>query len=331
MKKEAKVPDHVEHIETEVEAGIPRGEATIGKEGKDNINVTMKNGPDIPRGSATMGKEGPANIDVATKKADLATGDGYIGHEKEVQKGMPGLSLKEKGTIIAEKEPALTKEAKTPTMVKNVEKEVEAKIPRGSATIGNEGKDNIDVAMKDGPDIPRGKATMGGESAANIDKPMKDVDVPSDSAFMGGEKAVQQGMPALDVKSKGTVIADSSRDEQIEKIAKARKDKASKVAARYLAAGLIQEAEFDAIVDDLAKLSYDRIESFAARMFSRPATVASQPQSQQVLASAVVMEPSVIQRPPEETKGDLLKSLQGAFTVGSHALDGHLKAAPEQK
>ena len=100
VRKIAKTPDHVEHIESEVEAGIPRGTATLGNEGKDNIDVPVAK-PEIPRGNATLGNESAENIDVAEKQVDIPTNNQFLGHEQEIQKDMPALEVKEKGTIIA--------------------------------------------------------------------------------------------------------------------------------------------------------------------------------------------------------------------------------------
>jgi hypothetical protein len=325
MKKEAEKAKHVENIESEVTSGIPRGKATMGNEGKDNIDKPMAK-PSIPRSTATLGKEGPDNINVATKDADVPTGNAYMGHEKEVQSKLPGNTLKEKGTIIATKDEAMKKEAKTPDHVEHIETEVEAGIPRSKATIGNESASNIDVPMAD-PKIPTGKATLGKEGPDNIDVKMDKVDVPTGNAYMGNEKEVQKGMPGLEVKEKGTIIAEQ-KGEQMEKIAQARWKKACAVVARYVAAGYIREDEQESIIEDLSKLSFERIESFAEKMFKRPATTRTAAAQGEVLTAAVVQESTALQAPQESVSKSLADQLKDTFTVGSYGLT---KAISEEK
>lgn len=318
MNKAAEKAKHVEHIETEVSSGIPRGKATMGNESEANIDKAMAS-PSIPRATATLGKEGPDNINKSMSAPDLASGMSYMGHEKEIQKSMPSNSIKEKGTVIAGKDDPMQKVAKTPEHVKNIETEVESKIPRGKATLGNEGTDNIDVKMEEAK-VPTGKATLGNEGKDNIDVPMAKVDVPSGEAYLGGEKETQKGMPGNSLKEKGTIIAEQ-KGEQVEKIAKARWQKAATVAARYMAAGLIRSEEYDSIVEDLSKLPYDRIETFASRMFQRPVVTARTAAAQgEVLTAAVVQESMGLVSPQEDSTPSFESQLKAAFTVGSHGL-----------
>lgn len=89
--KEAKKMKEVDTVEGDVEAGVPRSKATMGKEGPDNIDVKMDK-PDVPRAKATMGKEGPDNIDVKMDSPDVPIDSAYMGKEKEVQKDMPAIN-----------------------------------------------------------------------------------------------------------------------------------------------------------------------------------------------------------------------------------------------
>ena len=100
----------------------------------------------------------------------------------------------------------VVKIAATPTQVKDIEGDVEAGVPRSSATMGNEGADNIDVPMAS-PSVPRAKATMGQEGADNIDVAAGLPDVAVDSSYMGVEQSLQSNMPAINNEIKGTVIA----------------------------------------------------------------------------------------------------------------------------
>ena len=111
--------------------------------------------------------------------------------------------------------------------------------------------------------------------------------------------------------------------DQMEKIAKARWQKAATVAARYLAAGYIRQDEYDGIVDDLSKLSFERIEAFAERMFKK--TSSRTAQQGEVLTAAVVQEPTALEQPQDESKTSLEDQLKAAFTVGSHGLTNAIK------
>ncbi len=92
-KKQAKKMKEVDTVEGDVEAGVPRAKATMGKEGPDNIDVKMAD-PQVPRAKATMGEEGPDNIDVKMESPDVPIDNAYMGHEKEVQKDMPPINDK---------------------------------------------------------------------------------------------------------------------------------------------------------------------------------------------------------------------------------------------
>ena len=108
----------------------------------------------------------------------------------------------------------IVKIAATPTVVDNIEGNVEAKVPRSDAKMGEESKaDSLINKQNKGPDVPRKDAYMGKEKAADslINKELKLPDVAVDSAYMGKEKEVQTGMPAINNDIKGTVIAEKDK------------------------------------------------------------------------------------------------------------------------
>jgi len=118
----------------------------------------------------------------------------------------------------------VVKIAATPTKVKDIEGNVEAKVPRNDQKLGEESKaDSLINEPNKGPDVPRKDAYMGKEKEADsaINKELKLPDVAVDSAFMGKEKEVQKGMPAINNEIKGTVIA---KEEKVVKKAKQMKE-----------------------------------------------------------------------------------------------------------
>jgi hypothetical protein len=105
---------------------------------------------------------------------------------------------------------AIVKVAATPTVVKDIEGNVEAKVPRKDEKLGEESKVEGGLNAPDkGPDVPRKDAYMGKEKEADslINKELKLPDVAVDSSYLGKEKEVQTGMPAINNEIKGTVIA----------------------------------------------------------------------------------------------------------------------------
>jgi len=306
--KVAAKPTKIDKIEKDVGAGIPHGKATLGKEGPDNIDV-KENKPQIPTGKATLGKEGPDNIDKAMDLPDIPVDDSKIGGEKETQKGMPGINNEIKGTVIAKTAEPIKKEAAKPTQIEHIEKDVGAGIPRGKATLGKEGPDNIDV-KENKPDIPRGNAELGNEGKDNINPAADLPDVPVDDSKIGGEKETQKGMPGINNEIKGTVIAEK-REKQLARIADARHRKACQVASKLLGQRRIAEGDFDAVVEDLSKLELERIEAFADRMFRK---VASEKKADATLATAIVQQAS--EYAPEIPKPISLKDeLVNAFAL----------------
>jgi hypothetical protein len=300
--KTAEAPKKVEDIEHDVKSGIPRGKATLGNESAANIDVAEKK-PEIPRGTATMGQEQKFDA----KLPDIPVDNDTIGGEKETQKGMPATNNEIKGTVIAEKAPALQKEAKTPKLVKDIEHDVEAKIPRKEELLGKE----VKVPEKK-LDVPRGDATLGDEEKFVEKLP----DVPMDDAKMGGEKDTQKGMPAVNDEIKGTVIAEK-RERQMEKLSAGRHKKACLVAAKLVAEGKIATGDMDEVVEVLSKLELDRMEAFAAKMFKAPARTVQAA----TLPVGITQEASAYA--PEQPKS-LVEQLSEALTIGSGKLNDSL-------
>ena len=319
MNKVAKTPTKVDGIEKDVEAGIPRGDATIGNEGKDNIDV-VEIELDVPtNGGKGMAGESAENINVKATLPDIPTGKATMGDEAKVQKDMPGTNTELKGTIIANIK-SVKKVAKTPDHVEHIETEVEAGIPRGDAKLGNESSENIDKPLAQ-PGIPRGDAKLGNEGPDNIDVAVKELDVPTAGQFLGHEQEIQSGMPGLELKEKGTIIASDSREKHLKKIEQARWKKAVALAGKLLGAGTIEDQAFDDVVDVLSRVGLDQMESYASRMFPKKA-VMKQAASNAPLTQAIVQEASGLELPEPQDKD---ASLADLFTIGSKGLDENLR------
>ena len=290
-------PKLVEDIEGHVDAGVPRGNATIRNESPANFNK-----PSVPRGNATMGSE----ENFSEGLPNVAVDSSYIGGEKETQKGMPGINNDIKGTVIAKK----MKEVST------VEGDVDAGVPRGDATMGHESSDNIDVKADDA-DVPRGDATMGNEEKANLEAP----DVPIDNSFMGNEKdSIGGGINDEYL----TNVAAQKRAQQIERIAQARREEAVRTAAWLASNGRIasDKLTFDNVVSALSNFEIDKIASVAESMF--PVKTASKEDVMVKEAGngipAIVLESTALSEKSESFED----KLKGSFTIGSHLLNGKL-------
>lgn len=311
-------PKVVKTIENDVKAGVPRGNATIRNESADNIDVKMAN-PSVPRGNATMGHEGADNINVPAGLPDVAVDSSYMGVEKQIQQDMPAINNEIKGTVIA-KGDKTRKQAKQMKEIDTVEKDVKSGVPRSKATMGHEGADNIDVKMSN-PNIPRSKATMGNEGADNIDVSMTGPDVPVDSAYMGVEKEIQKDMPGINNEILKQV--QMKRDQQLERIASARREEALRTTAWLAANGRISsdKSTFDNVVTALATFEVDKIASAADQMFPVIIKTAS---TQNVVRTAGTGLPAIVissQPSQEKSFGD---KLAGAFTIGSNLLNNKL-------
>jgi hypothetical protein len=81
--KEAKQMKEIDTVEGDVEAGVPRAEATIGEEDKFTADK-----PSVPRATATMGEEEA----LSEKGPDVPIDNAYMGQEKSVQSDMPKIN-----------------------------------------------------------------------------------------------------------------------------------------------------------------------------------------------------------------------------------------------
>lgn len=325
--KTASVPKFVEHIETEVEAGVPRKEQYLGKEQSADsmINKTPAK-PNVPRSPAYMGKEKEADsmINSELKLPDVAQDSSYMGHEQEVQSGMPAIENKIKGTVIAN-DSKVTKEAKQMKEVETVEKDVEAKVPRSDAKMGEESKadSHINTPNK-GPDVPRSEAYMGKEKEADsmINESLKTPDVPIDSAYMGHEKEVQKGMPAINDEYLKQVR--QQRDDQMTKIAAAREKKANQVVA-WLVANKRIEADletFESAVSALSNFEIDRIASVADKLFPARTIRTASTEARTVEAGHTI--PAIVLESKQAGEESLTDKLSKAFTIGNSKFDKDL-------
>jgi len=318
--KLAATPKVIETVEKDVEAGVPRSKGTIGKEGPGNIDVPMKK-PEIPRGNAEMGKEGPNNINKPAGLPNIPVDTAHMGVEKEVQKDMPGINNEIKGTVIAGSNKNI-KEAKKMKEVDTVEKDVDAGVPRGKATLGKEGPDNIDV-KENKPEVPRANAEMGNEGADNINPKADGPEVPIDNAHMGHEKEVQKDMPGINDEMLKNVA--SKREIQLERIANARKIEAIKVAAKLLATSRIDENAYDNVVEALSKFELDQISKVADSMYPKQIKTASKETTDvgHGVPAIVIASQNI------DEKANFVTKLSSAFTVGSKAFNENLKRFEE--
>lgn len=304
--KLASTPTLVETIEKNDK--VPRGNATMGKEGPDNIDVPMAKKV-VPRGNATMGKEGPDNIDVQMKQVDIPVGDAYMGGEKAAQEGLPPTNTQIKGTVIAESVDIFVKDGKIEKIAKNLKEvdsvEHDVDVPRGNATMGNEGKDNIDVTP-DPLKVPRGKAIMGEEVEIKENK----ADVPMGDAYMGGEKETV-GKPANNDEMLTNVVK-AKRELQLNRIAAARETEAIKTASWLAANGRIasDKAAFDNVVKALSAFEIGQIPTVAEQMFPAKAvkTAASSQETKEASAQGFSI-PTIVQPSKINSSDDLVKNL----------------------
>ena len=318
--KVAGKPTVVKDIEGDVEAGVPRAKATMGNEGADNIDVPMAK-PSVPRANAEIGKEGPDNINPKADLPDVPVDSSYMGDEKNVQKDMPAINNKIKGTVIAEEEGKTVKEAKQLKEVDSVEGDVEAGVPRAKATMGNEGADNIDVPMAK-PSVPRANAEMGNEGADNINPKSDGPDVPVDNSYMGDEKNVQKDMPVINDKMLKNV--QQSRDVQMDRIATARKTKAIETAAKLLAQNRITEEAYEDVIEALSYMQIDRIASVADKMYPKKAVKTAHSQDR-IEATASYSVPAIVMESKSASDEiSLTDKISNAFTIGNKSFDENL-------
>jgi hypothetical protein len=215
------------------------------------------------------------------------------------------------------------KEAKQMKEIDTVEKNVDAGVPRAKATLGHEGSDNIDVAMGK-PSVPRAKATMGNEGADNIDVSATGPDVPVDSAYMGVEKDVQKDMPGINDEMLKQV--QMKREQQLERIASARRDEALRTTAWLASNGRIasDKATFDNVATALANFEVDKIVSTAESMFPEKAVKTASADS--TVKTGVGNIPAIVlaTQAPVPQAQSFQDKLEGSFTIGSKLLNDRL-------
>ena len=308
--KVAATPQKVEDISVGVEGKLKGGTGTIGNEQKFDAKK-----PVIPSNEAGSKIRGETKTIPDAKLPDVATGPATIGGEAAAQKGMPANTVEMRGRVVAGNGDAVKTAAK-PKIVEDISSDnAVGKVKGGTGTLGNEGKENIDVAAK-APAIPsRGQGSrIEGEKETIEDATLPDIPENGAGALIEGEKQTQKGMPANINTIRGRVSeADGKRDQQIARIAAARHKKACQVAAKLMGMGRIAEADYDAVIEDLSKIEVDRIEAFAERMFRNVKVASAAP----ALATPIVQEASVYS--PEMPK-KAFSDLNGMFTIGTAQL-----------
>lgn len=333
--KTAAAPKFVEHIEQNVEAGVPRAKAYMGKEKEADSMINKEPGkPNVPRSEAYMGKERDADsmINAPLKGPDVAQDSSYMGHEKEVQKNMPAINLDIKGTVIAGNEKNV-KEAKQLKEIETVEKNVDAKVPRSDGKIGEESKaDSLINSPNKGPDVPRSKAYMGEEGNADslINKDMKGPDVPVDSAYMGHEKEVQKDMPGIN--DEYLKLVRQQRNDQLNKIAAAREKKATQVVSWLVANRRIPSdmETFEDAVKALAGFEIDKIASVAEKLFPETKAIRTASSEAKTVEASGHSIPAVNLQSKTASDDSLTSKLGKAFTIGSQKFDALLSEEGEK-
>jgi intein/homing endonuclease len=335
--KMASKPTKIETIEQDVEAGVPRSQAYMGKEQQADsmINKTPAK-PNVPRSEAYMGKEKEADsmINKPLNLPDVAVDSSYMGQEKDVQKGMPAINNEIKGTVIA-KDEKVTKEAKKMKEVDTVEKDVESGVPRADAKMGEESKaDSLINSPNKGPDVPRSDAYMGKEKEADsmINEKLDGPDVPIDSAYMGKEKEAQKGMPGINDEMLKNVKA--QREGQMDKIVRAREQQAMKVVSWLVANKRVPSdmETFDYTVKALAGFEIDKIATVAEKMFPERAekSVRTSPVTEKTV-EAHSIPAIVLESKSNDSGNDFQKRLANAFTIGNSKFDSNLTMYGEKK
>jgi hypothetical protein len=315
LTREAKAPTVVDGIEQDVEAGIPRSDATMGNEGAANIDVSEAT-PNVPRANATMGEEEA----LTESLPDIPVDNAHMGGEAEALSGTPAINSEMIGQVVAGTEGKIIQEAKKPTQVEDIEKDVEAGIPRADATMGNEGAANIDVTEA-APSIPRADATMGQEEALTESLP----DVPVDNAHMGGEAEALSGTPGMNSEIRGRVIADR-KDKQMDRIAIERHKKACVVAARLVGERRVAGEDMEEVIEVLAKLELNKMERLAEKMFKAPPA----PLQAQAASTVPMVEASSSYAAdhagevPGAAQATQQSQLEDIFTIGSKDLNDSL-------
>jgi hypothetical protein len=323
--KLAATPKLIKTVEKDVEAGVPRAEATLGNESAENINVPLAQ-PSVPRGNAEMGHEGAENINPSAGLPDVPVDSSYLGEEQKHQSDMPAINNEIKGTVIAETEKTQVT-AKQLKEVDTVEGDVEAGVPRADASMGNESADNVDVPMAD-PDVPRGDATMGHEGADNINPAATGPDVPIGDATMGDEKSVQKDMPGTNDEMLKQV--QMKREMQQERIASARRMKAVEVTAKLLATARIEEGAYDVVIDALSTFEIDKISAAADNMYPARVAAKTAPRAVTAQSQSHALPAIVAYTNDSPAEMSLQEKLEGIMTIGNQSFDEKLTQAGER-
>ena len=194
---------------------------------------------------AEVSEEVPAEVKI---DAEVENVGGELEEEKDMALAMQTHKIIRVGEEVI-------KVAATPTKVKDIEGNVEAKVPRSEQKLGDESKaDSLMNKPNKGPDVPRGNAYMGKEKEADslINKELKLPDVAVDSSYMGKEKEIQSGMPAINNEIKGTVIAQKDKTvkeaKKMKEVDTVEKDVEAKVPRSEQKLG--EEAKADSLINE---------------------------------------------------------------------------------
>jgi hypothetical protein len=269
----------------------------LGKEGPDNIDVPLKE-VKVPRGKSEMGFEETLTLDLP----EVASGDAYMNHEKEVQKGMPQNTTDIKGTVLAESKGSLA--PKKLKQVDTIQDLVGLKKAPNGGKMGNE-----EPAATKGPKIPsnNSKSLMGNEE--NIEA--SEVEVPYGDAYQGGEKETV-GTPENDHSYLTRALANMEREKQIERIANARKLKATQVAGKLLASRRIDENSYETVIEALSSFSIDKIPEVASKLY--PSKVSASSSERVVEAGNTI--PAIVLESKGFEQTDWVQELSSEFSLG---------------
>jgi hypothetical protein len=286
----------------ENEDNVPKGDGHMGNE-KETIPATK--GPDVPRGDAKMGNEEPCDCQEVSVPVDTQ----YLGEEEAI--GEKAINTKSLGVVASSEEDTSSEaedapEAKSESHMSDggpgqegkgvkVVEDIESSddVPRGDAKMGNE-----EPPADKAPEVPRGDAKMGDEAPRDFDEP-----------------TVPAGADAEKMEMRGRVAA----NEQHEKVAIARREKAVRIAASLVAKRAIRESEFEETISDLVNLPLDRMEVYASRLVNNAVTKVANT----TMTTPVVMEDHGLR--VEEPKS-LEEELNGLFTVGNQKADKYFKS-----
>jgi len=271
---------------------------------------------------------------------DVAVDSSYMGQEQSVQSGMPAINNEIKGTVIADSVELTIKDGKIQHIAKQmkevdtVEKDVEAKVPRSDAKMGEESKaDSLINTKNKGPDVPRSDAYMGKEKEADslINEKLDGPDVPIDSSYMGHEKEVQKGMPAINDEILKNV--QQQRQDQMSKIASAREKKATQVVAWLVANRRLAAADqetFENTVRALSVFEIDKISAVAEKMFPEKAVKTASSESKKTVEAGHSV-PAIVLESKTQGEPTFADKLSKAFTIGNSKFDEQLTMYGEKQ